>query len=161
MAATEPGDDVVVRNVLYVLVHVQPAGSSNVFTLRLDPDDGSRWQVVGPMLRPNSKLRLIRPPVEENRRSRMAQTHMRDGKPVPAVEECVEAFHGLGEGEFRHVIEEILGLPRQRFKGGAHYVFSPATTEVADRLCAYLRDRGIAYDRETTRRWSPKKGGSG
>jgi hypothetical protein len=86
----------------------------------------------------------------------MTETCIRDGKPVPVIEECVEAFPvAMTEDEFRHIIETILGLPRQRFKGSAHYVFSPATSGVADRLCVYLRAHAIAYDRETTRRWSP------
>ena len=83
------------------------------------------------------------------------QRHIRGGRPVPGRTECVEAFGDLTEGEFRHIIETLLGRPRERFKGSGHYVFAPVTAGPADAVCRYLRSRLVAYDREITARWSP------
>lgn len=82
-------------------------------------------------------------------------THHRDGRRVPGTEVTVEAFGGLAEAEFRHITETLLGLPRERWKDSGHYHFGPMAPGTAGRVCAYLRTLAIAYDEETTRRWTP------
>jgi len=75
--------------------------------------------------------------------------------PLPETEECIEVHGGLSEPEFRYIIEDILSQPRQRWKNSDSYVFTTRNQATADALCAYLRNCAVAYDRETTRRWSP------
>jgi hypothetical protein len=69
MAATEPGDPVVIRNVLYVVTNIRPAGGGcQQFTLRLDPDDGSRYRYTGKMLTWNTKVLQVLTATKEGSR---------------------------------------------------------------------------------------------
>lgn len=69
----------------------------------------------------------------------------------------VEVDLALTEVQFRQVVETILGLPRERFKGWGTdpFHFTTPRGEVQRRLEAYLQTIPAAYTVTEERTWTP------
>jgi hypothetical protein len=83
-----------------------------------------------------------------------ARPHLRDGRHLPDTDVTIDVHASLDEGQYRH-IHALLGIPAGWFKGWADYFTWPVPPRRVEQITGYLQQIGVAYDIDTTRRWTP------